>query len=170
MFANILKLAAAAMIKKWLAPSSAYATTAPTPSPIQLNTPQIKLLAVKIVSLVILAFLNFLLFVGGVIVTAVAAAHSIDVFGGFQATSVFWAGVIMAGTALTLGALSGRALLSTEITTDDFIINRMEPELEPLSVTDRLVRPFFEGVIAGLRSPRYSRFENDDNGRGYPAA
>ncbi len=161
MLRNILKVAASIMMNRWLSPQFSPGS-ASAASPVHLNTPQIKLLAIKLVSLAVLAFLNFLLFVGGVIVTAVATAHSFDVLGEFQATSVFWTGIVMAGTAFVLGAVGAWALLSTKITMHDLVIQTIEPEMEAPSLAERFVRPAFEGVLAGFARPRTHRRESEE--------
>jgi len=155
MFQGIFKMAALSILQKWFNPqASSAATLSPAFPAIQPNTDRIKILAVKYVTLSILAFLNFQLFVGGVIVTAVAMAHSYDVYHVFQATSVFWTGLIIAFTALALGAFCGYFLVSAKVTQEDLVVALPEIHGEPPGVFASLVQPFLEGVFVGLMQPR----------------
>ncbi|MGZ3652170.1 MAG: hypothetical protein ACXVB9_15895 [Bdellovibrionota bacterium] len=161
MFQSFMKLALFSLARKWFTPRSSSGA----PNAIHPNVARIKALAIHYVSLITLLFLNFLLFVSALVVTAVATAHSFDVFGHFQATAVFFTGLIMGGTALAIGAAAGYALGKTKVEMNDVLL--VEPEVEPLTVTDRMLRPFFEGVMEGLRRPRRAA-AYDESGR--PAA
>ena len=164
MFQNFVKLALFSAVQRWFGPR----TSGASPGPVHPNFPKIKLLAVHYASLVTLLFLNFLLFVGGLVVTAVATAHSFDVYHQFQASAVFWTGLIMGSTALVIAAFCGWALASTKVTFRELMI--IEPEMEPATVTSQMLRPLFEGVLEGLRRPLRTASSFEDNRFDHPAA
>lgn len=149
MIKEFLKMAIKNLVNRWL-----YGSPAPrehSVSPIHLNTDEVKKLAIRIGSLTTLVFLNFLLFVGAIIVTAVGFAHSFDVHDKFVSNGVFWSGIIMGVTALVIGGLCGWALLHTKVEAKELIYT--EPTIEPVNLRDRLFMPFFEGLIEGFRRP-----------------
>jgi hypothetical protein len=143
MFMSLVESAIISMIQKWITPPAARE------SPIHLNEEALKAFAIRVGSLATLCFLNFMLFVGAIIVTAVAAAHSFEVRGYFVATPVFWTGLVMLFTALLLEAICAWALLSTKISLTSFFAT--EPRLDTMSFWDRIVTPFTVGLAAGLR-------------------
>jgi hypothetical protein len=162
MILNLCKAAIFGVVHKWLSPNQANKLT---PAPFHPNLAKIHSLAIHYASLFTLLFLNFLLFVGGLAVTAVAAAHSFDVYGHFVPTAVFWTGIVMGATGLVIAAAAAMGVKRTKVTLNDLLY--VEPEIESMTVLDRLVRPFFEGIIAGLHSqPARFRGENES----YPAA
>lgn len=163
MIQNFIKVAMVGAVQKWLSPSR---NTAQPVAPFRPNFEKINALAIHYASLFTLLFLNFLLFVSGLVVTAVATAHSFDMHGYFAPTAVFWTGIVMGATGLVLATVAGIALTKTKVTLNDILY--VEPEVEPMTVVDRLVRPFFEGVIEGLRAPRTARYHGENES--YPAA
>jgi hypothetical protein len=164
MFQNFIKAAMFSVVQKWLNPG----TSASQPSaPFHPNLSKIKQLSIHYASLFTLLFLNFSLFIAGLVVTAVATAHSFDVYGHFQTTAVFWTGIVMGATGVTIAAIAALAVGKTEVKLKDVLY--VEPEVEPTTVVDRLVRPFFEGVLDGLRAPpRTARYTGENES--YPAA
>lgn len=166
MLRGLVKLVTMQMLQRWMSSRAMAPSSAPDYPGIRPNLEQIKSLAVRYVTLSVLAFLNFLLFVGGVIVTAVAMAHSFDLYGEFRFTSVLWTGIIITLTALVVGGLCGYALISTKISAEDLVVHDPAVEEAPRNVADRIFRPIFEGILAGLASPRYRPTEE----RGDPAA
>lgn len=150
--------------------SHAPQSAAPSPFPVRLNTDELKALVIRYVSFTALAILNFLLFVGGMVVTAVAIAHAHDVYHRFEATNVFWTGAVMTVTALVLMVVCGVVVAKTKVSLDDLLIRTPVPE--PQGFQERLIRPLFEGIMAGLSAPRTRRHDHftAEEGRGTPAA
>jgi hypothetical protein len=155
MFKSIVKAALFGAFQRWWS-----APAAQTPSPIHLDTDELKSVAIKIGTLVTLSFLNFLLFVGAIVVTVVAVAHSFDVYDQFVATSVFWTGLIMGITALVVGGICGWALLHVKIEPRKFLVT--QPVVEnTFDFRERLLNPFLEGLTEGFRKdrPAENRFD-----------
>jgi hypothetical protein len=151
MLKNLIRAALTGLVQRWVINVGSEAPHAS--APIHLNSDAIRTSAIRIGSLLTLSFLNFLLFVGALVVTVVAVAHSFDVYDHFVATSVFWAGIIMGFTALVIGGLSGWALLHTKFALREFVI--VEPDVEPaFSMKDRIFAPFLEGLAEGFRRAR----------------
>jgi hypothetical protein len=164
MIQNFIKAAMFSAVQKWLNPAT---SPAHPNAPFHPNLSKIKQLSIHYASLFTLLFLNFSLFIGGLVVTAVATAHSFDVFGHFQTTAVFWTGIVMGATGLVIAAIAAIAIGKTEVKLNDVLY--VEPEVEAITVVDRLVRPFFEGVLDGLRAPpRTARYQGGNES--YPAA
>lgn len=156
MFKTLFRLALLNLTRQWMAARTERPERAP--SPIHINTEELKTLLIRLGSLTTLVFLNFLLFVGAVVVTAVATAHSFDLYDHFETTAVFWTGLIMGFTALALGGFSAWALARTKITAGALVI--LEPEEETANLRDRLFTPVLEGFLEGLRArPRPDRSE-----------
>lgn len=151
MIQSILKMTALTALQRWMSPC---------PTAIQPNTAGIKALAARYFTFSTLAILNFQLFLGGTIVSVVAAAHSFDVSGEFSPSSVFWTGLVLAFAALAAGILCSFFVASTKITKEDILVAAAPEETRvPLSDPYRLVVPFFEGVLEGLSQPRKQRME-----------
>lgn len=151
-FKNLAKMALFALAQRWFRHASVN-VGAPMHNPIHLNNDAIKALSLRIGSLVTLSLLNCLLFVGGLMTTAVAAAHSFDVYNQFIPTAVFWTGLIMIGTAFVIGGACGWALMSTKIDVQEFLVEEA-PVVEGLSFRERLLSPFLEGLREGFQKPR----------------
>lgn len=152
-------------MKNWVSSRFAQASATPSANPIHINHDYLKTLLIKYVSLSVLVLLNFLLFVGGVLIVVVAAAHSLDVNGGFLPTSVFWSGVITCATGFVFGGLSGWALITTRV--DPQLLVAVEPQPQTFTLSSGVFRPFLEGIVAGLMRPRSNTYHEES---GFPAA
>src|SRR5262249_54254539 len=140
------RVAVAGIFQRWLGAPR----TRPGANPISFDSEEFRTFVIKIGSLITLCFLNLVLFVGAIIVTAVSVAQSFDDFDTFVPNSVFWTGIFMGVTALVIGAISGWALLHEKFSVKDFIVTEPAPELD-INIGERFFTPFFEGLSAGFR-------------------
>jgi hypothetical protein len=163
MFRNLFRAALVSFVQRWLDKGRAPREQ----SPLRIDADELRAFSIKTASLISLVLLNFLLFVGAIVVTVVAAAHSIEIYGHFESTPVFRAGILMGGTALLLGALSGWALANLRVELRDFIITEALPEND-LGIQEHLVTPFLEGLAEGLRRAPSGMAYRDSDSR--PAA